>query len=479
MAGQASGGQDIAVKKALEAFRKDLMPVLQLDMKTYFVAQVKQELGTQLRDELRKEMKQLSTKVAKDMSTNSEGMKKILAEQVTKIENTSAALQSTSMKAMKVPLKAKLGGKGSQQASISSAAPDPTKRRHSMRKAVAVRNALENPLFTSDDEMGPRNSLLPGDPREFEIAGGEPELDKSTLPVLETQLQITVDAVLNHSAFDICMAIIILLGCILMGVSLQYGVHDHLGLYDVVTACIFVTELMARFYCYRCKFFTMPGFEWNIFDLCIVGCNVLSIMGQTTSTISGLKSLRGLRGLRALRSLRVLRSLRLLRFVEEFRGVITSMLASLKSMLGVLFVFSFAMYLFGACIASEVLEMKRSMGEENVSPDLLQYFGTLTTSMLTLCESVTGGLSWSVVMDVFMMEGYYTMAIAYVLFIALCVFVLLNVLLDSSFFRSLVSDPYNNVPIYSTENITEHVARTANARSERREAPPCMGCCSR
>eukprot|EP00929_Paragymnodinium_shiwhaense_P109655 TRINITY_DN7613_c0_g2_i1.p1 TRINITY_DN7613_c0_g2~~TRINITY_DN7613_c0_g2_i1.p1 ORF type:complete len:209 (-),score=49.16 TRINITY_DN7613_c0_g2_i1:318-944(-) len=48
--------------------------------------------------------------------------------------------------------------------------------------------------------------------------------------------------------------------------------------------------------------------------------------------------------------------------------------------------------------------------------------------MLTLYESVTGGLDWSLFMGIFLEEGNYILAFAYCSFIALCIFVLLNVL---------------------------------------------------
>eukprot|EP00929_Paragymnodinium_shiwhaense_P002255 TRINITY_DN10245_c0_g1_i1.p1 TRINITY_DN10245_c0_g1~~TRINITY_DN10245_c0_g1_i1.p1 ORF type:complete len:593 (+),score=164.89 TRINITY_DN10245_c0_g1_i1:204-1982(+) len=432
MATPGTGGQDIAVRKALEAFRKDLMPILTLDMKAYLVKEVKEDLGKQLREELRKEMRSLSSKVAEDMSANSESVQKALEAQVKKLEESSKAIQSSSMKALKAPVKTKALRKSVAAAAVQN-------QRAGFRKLAA--QAAQEPLSSRMNSVdGPSSSeersdelfiqnLLTIDPRKVEVVMGEERREHMQhVPILETEEQVAIDNVLNHWAFDVCMAAVILLGAFMMGVSLQYGVYAYLDIYDVVTAVLFSVELLARFYCYRWDFFLMNGYEWNVFDLFIVTGQLISLLGQTGSTASGFKSLRGLRGLRALRSLRLLRTLRLLRFVEEFRSVVSSMLASLKATIGVLLLFTFGLYLFGAVITNEVLERKWELGEDRVNPEMLHYFGTLTSSMLSLYESVTGGLAWSVTLSVFMDEGHYMMATAYVFFIAACVFVLLNVL---------------------------------------------------
>eukprot|EP00929_Paragymnodinium_shiwhaense_P100063 TRINITY_DN620_c0_g1_i4.p1 TRINITY_DN620_c0_g1~~TRINITY_DN620_c0_g1_i4.p1 ORF type:complete len:613 (+),score=169.42 TRINITY_DN620_c0_g1_i4:96-1841(+) len=416
MAVQATGAQEIAIKKALEAFRKELMPILQVDMKTYMVNQVKEELGAQMREELRNEMKKLSSKIAKDNSHNADTMKHILTEQVKKIDQTSKNIQSSTMKAIKQPVKTKPGARKS----VAAAVVQRQKKNPLSRKPTM---AIDDEALKEEETA---TSQLLHDPRKLELQANELP-PTAVVPVLETDGQIAIDQILTHEAFDVVMAVVILVGAIMMGVSLQYGVHDYMGTYDIITCFLFSAELAARFYCYRWNFFKMEGFEWNIFDLCIVSLQLVSVVSQTSSAASGLKSLRGLRGLRAIRSLRVLRALRLLRFVEEFRGVVVSMLASLKSTLGVLSFFTFGLYLFGACIASEVLEQKRQLGEDAVNPMMLQYFGNLSSAMLCLYESVTGGLSWSLAMNIFIEEGDYMMAFAYVVFVAGCLFVLMNV----------------------------------------------------
>eukprot|EP00929_Paragymnodinium_shiwhaense_P109660 TRINITY_DN7613_c0_g2_i5.p1 TRINITY_DN7613_c0_g2~~TRINITY_DN7613_c0_g2_i5.p1 ORF type:complete len:557 (-),score=121.37 TRINITY_DN7613_c0_g2_i5:318-1988(-) len=392
---QATLGSDIAVKKALEQFRQQLMPVLTVDLKTEFLKDVKDSIGEQLRQELRKEMKQLSSKVAKDVASTSENLNNILSEQVKKIEQTSKDIQTSST--AKKPAFVKAPVKSNKRKSVTvmkqGFGRKPTYRQ--LDDSSFAENSEERPSGPTAEV--PQRSLLDS-PRQVEMSQGENVL-KSNEPVLETAAQVAIDSVLTTEAFDIGMALVILTGAIMMGVSLQFGIDGYMYPFDVFSAVLFTLELMARFYCYRLKFFKMEGFEWNVFDLCIVICQIVAVLSQTSSATTGLKSLRGLRGLRAIRSLRVLRSLRLLRFVEEFRGVVTSMTASLKSTIGVLLLFTFGLY-----------------------------FGNLTTAMLTLYESVTGGLDWSLFMGIFLEEGNYILAFAYCSFIALCIFVLLNVL---------------------------------------------------
>eukprot|EP00929_Paragymnodinium_shiwhaense_P109658 TRINITY_DN7613_c0_g2_i3.p1 TRINITY_DN7613_c0_g2~~TRINITY_DN7613_c0_g2_i3.p1 ORF type:complete len:330 (-),score=76.73 TRINITY_DN7613_c0_g2_i3:177-1166(-) len=305
---QATLGSDIAVKKALEQFRQQLMPVLTVDLKTEFLKDVKDSIGEQLRQELRKEMKQLSSKVAKDVASTSENLNNILSEQVKKIEQTSKDIQTSST--AKKPAFVKAPVKSNKRKSVTvmkqGFGRKPTYRQ--LDDSSFAENSEERPSGPTAEV--PQRSLLDS-PRQVEMSQGENVL-KSNEPVLETAAQVAIDSVLTTEAFDIGMALVILTGAIMMGV-----------------------------------------------------------LSQTSSATTGLKSLRGLRGLRAIRSLRVLRSLRLLRFVEEFRGVVTSMTASLKSTIGVLLLFTFGLYLFGACLASEVLEQRRSQGEDHVNPELM------------------------------------------------------------------------------------------------------------
>eukprot|EP00929_Paragymnodinium_shiwhaense_P109657 TRINITY_DN7613_c0_g2_i2.p1 TRINITY_DN7613_c0_g2~~TRINITY_DN7613_c0_g2_i2.p1 ORF type:complete len:332 (-),score=65.61 TRINITY_DN7613_c0_g2_i2:230-1225(-) len=316
---QATLGSDIAVKKALEQFRQQLMPVLTVDLKTEFLKDVKDSIGEQLRQELRKEMKQLSSKVAKDVASTSENLNNILSEQVKKIEQTSKDIQTSST--AKKPAFVKAPVKSNKRKSVTvmkqGFGRKPTYRQ--LDDSSFAENSEERPSGPTAEV--PQRSLLDS-PRQVEMSQGENVL-KSNEPVLETAAQVAIDSVLTTEAFDIGMALVILTGAIMMGVSLQFGIDGYMYPFDVFSAVLFTLELMARFYCYRLKFFKMEGFEWNVFDLCIVICQIVAVLSQTSSATTGLKSLRGLRGLRAIRSLRVLRSLRLLRFVEEFRGVVT------------------------------------------------------------------------------------------------------------------------------------------------------------
>eukprot|EP00929_Paragymnodinium_shiwhaense_P098421 TRINITY_DN5989_c0_g1_i3.p1 TRINITY_DN5989_c0_g1~~TRINITY_DN5989_c0_g1_i3.p1 ORF type:complete len:595 (-),score=152.16 TRINITY_DN5989_c0_g1_i3:76-1860(-) len=433
--------QDNAVHKALREFRRDLIPTLQVDLKDHLIKQAKEELTDHLRQELRKEIKQLSNKMNKEMAANSNTIKNILSEQVKKMEQSSKAIdQSTlNLKHIKAFSKSKPGQLSSGRKSTALAL-----RKLPSRGAETIKDAAEKatkalegsgyaPLASAGGpgDSGDVGAALLGasGQRTLEIAVNDddvpPEPVEETLPA--TPLQESIAQFLNHWLFDAGMAIILVIGAVLMGVSLEFGIDAYMDYYDIACAVIFTIELAARLYCYRSAFFTMEGYEWNIFDMVIVVCQLAACLSQTSSAASGFKSLRGLKGLRTLRSLRVLRTLRLVRFVEEFRSVIVSLLAALKSTIGILLLLVLGLYLFGASMAQEVLDRRHEVAD-GASPELEKYFGSLSAAMLSLYESVTGGLTWSIAMNVLLEEQAYTMAVIYVAFITLVFFVLLNVI---------------------------------------------------
>eukprot|EP00929_Paragymnodinium_shiwhaense_P098423 TRINITY_DN5989_c0_g2_i1.p1 TRINITY_DN5989_c0_g2~~TRINITY_DN5989_c0_g2_i1.p1 ORF type:complete len:608 (-),score=141.84 TRINITY_DN5989_c0_g2_i1:126-1949(-) len=433
--------QDNAVSKALRDFRRDLVPALQSDLKDHLIKQAKEDLTEHLRQELRKEVRQLSNKLNKEMAANSSTIKNVLNEQVKKMEQSSKAIdQSTlNLKHIKAFSKTKPGQLSTGRKSVGGLARRPSQNlsQHAHPQpdpGPAENKGLEGqytavPAQGAPGAHGEMTVALVGENgRALEITGVDEELPPE--PVVEdvpkTAFQQAVADVLNHWVFDAGMAFLLLIGGILMGVSLEYGIDAYMGYYDISCAVIFSIELAARLYCYSWEFFTMEGWEWNMFDMVILVCQLTACISQTSSAASGFKSLRGLRGLRALRSLRVLRTLRLIRFIEEFRSVIVSLLAALKSTLGILLLLALGLYLFGASLAQEVLDRQQLGG--TVSPELEKYFGTLSVAMLSLYESVTGGLSWSIAMNVLLEEEAYTMATIYVFFITLVFFVLLNVI---------------------------------------------------
>lgn len=144
---------------------------------------------------------------------------------------------------------------------------------------------------------------------------------------------------------------------------------------------------------------------WNLLDVIIVTCGVLDFCLEVEAMqndgnkndVAGKLSV--LRVLRVLRIVRLARVIRVMRFFRELRMMVFSILGSLKSVFWVVAVLGLTFYIFGISFTTAVTDALDSpakwLAEENA--DLIQFFGTVDRSILTLYMSMSGGEDWGVI----------------------------------------------------------------------------------
>merc|ERR1712110_579411 len=101
------------------------------------------------------------------------------------------------------------------------------------------------------------------------------------------------------------------------------GPHEYIVI-DRMFCAIFTIELILRLFLYRSHFFTMTGFQWNIFDLVLVSLQVLEVVTRLLFNASHNTNVGALRLLRFLRLLRLTRIIRVLRSAEGLRTIVAS-----------------------------------------------------------------------------------------------------------------------------------------------------------
>jgi hypothetical protein len=185
---------------------------------------------------------------------------------------------------------------------------------------------------------------------------------------------------------------------------------------------VFSMELVLKNIVLGRQFFIGPDWLWNMFDLFLVSTMVADQFGLHAHVAM----------LRLLRLLRITRMTRLLRFIHELRIIVLSIAASVMSLFWSLMLL--VMMIYAASVLSvEVLLMRmdsmRAAGlDEEMSDDLSYWFRSLSRTMLTLFECIAGGVSWDEPANVLIEEVSVTAGICLCLFVAFCMFAIMNVI---------------------------------------------------
>lgn len=199
---------------------------------------------------------------------------------------------------------------------------------------------------------------------------------------------------------------------------------------------IFVLDIVLRLVAHGRKFWCTDGWLWNVFDFVIVFSQVPF---QYAELMVCLRAIDGHAGhdrwdrgvtnnLALLRQLRLIRALRLARFAatlrafQEPREMMMSTVNSMRSLLWIVLLILCFIY------AVSVLLIQFALMDQSYSrsDDMKFWFGTVSRTMVTLFESITGGLSWDVVIRV-MSEASPGMIILFCGYISFSAFAMMNV----------------------------------------------------
>ena len=191
---------------------------------------------------------------------------------------------------------------------------------------------------------------------------------------------------------------VIVFNAILLGLETSEAIMTRAGplvtLLDRICLGIFATEILAKLYAYRGRFF---GDGWNIADFLIVA--VALMPGANTLSV--------------LRALRILRALRLVSTVPSLRRVMEGLIGALPGMASVLGLTGLIFYV-GSVITTKLF-----------GGDFPEWFGTIGRSAYSLFQVMTLE-SWSMgIVRVVMADYPYAWAF-FVPFIIVTTFAVMN-----------------------------------------------------
>mmetsp|Transcript_93423 Transcript_93423/g.146975 ORF Transcript_93423/g.146975 Transcript_93423/m.146975 type:complete len:718 (-) Transcript_93423:424-2577(-) len=274
--------------------------------------------------------------------------------------------------------------------------------------------------------------------RNLDVQGGIsglsrlPHADQGRLPRARLMAQKLV-----HSAwFDYLTGFLILTNAVQIGVQTDYAARhrgqDPPGYFRVLEiwfCVLFTTELGIRLVSESKRFFTMKGWRWNVFDVVVVGLQLLEEFLALLAHLAEDKedevlfmNLSFLRVLRVMRLVRIIRLVRILRLITELRTLIMSIICSMRSLIWTMVLMFIMIYIFSVYFTQLVADYVGDLPQ-----DLARYYGTLDITILTLYESITGGLDWRDAVDPLIKWISAWMAVFFSCYIAFSVLAVMNV----------------------------------------------------
>ncbi|CAJ1341974.1 unnamed protein product [Effrenium voratum] len=155
-------------------------------------------------------------------------------------------------------------------------------------------------------------------------------------------------------------------------------------------------------------FFTGIDAWWNAFDVFVVAFAIVDVVMDTVFIIAGdgstyqsRRSFSVLRMLRVVRIIRVLRVVRMFTFFRELRMMIHSTIHCFRAVFFVMLIFLAMLYVFGIAFTSAFVDQMShtSTWQDPSYAQLIQFFGGVTVSGLSLYQAMAGGRDWHVFYD--------------------------------------------------------------------------------
>jgi len=199
-------------------------------------------------------------------------------------------------------------------------------------------------------------------------------------------------------------------------------------LIDVCFGAFFLFELSLRLFAYRLQVFSMWGWAWNWFDFFIVSVQlfdeVLTIAMGTNSEEATL-----LQMLRILRGVRVIRVLRVMTLAEDLQLLIRCINQSIGPFFWACTLLFLMVYIMSIYL-TQLMTDSRYQGSLTDSEDelLVELFGSLPKTILSLVCSLIGGMDWKDLIDPVNTHVSPIVGMLYVFFIVFTVLAVMNVI---------------------------------------------------
>mmetsp|Transcript_88259 Transcript_88259/g.254688 ORF Transcript_88259/g.254688 Transcript_88259/m.254688 type:complete len:598 (+) Transcript_88259:74-1867(+) len=248
--------------------------------------------------------------------------------------------------------------------------------------------------------------------------------------------------VTGSAMFEAFFACITILNAVLLGLQADHGARNVTEDVPIAYTCasvfftvLFAFELGCNLWCQGRSFFTdAKNYGWNILDVILVASSlpeVVVLASDAVHSMLGRQSIgqiRLLRVLRVTRLIRIIRIARIVRFIRALRTLVYQVISTVKSLVWGLTLLVILMYGFGILftqVATSLLADNQVDSDERLAINL--FWSSTPRSMLTLWESVSGGVSWHDVVTP-LTQGGVVVILLFCSYIAFTQLAVLNVL---------------------------------------------------
>lgn len=253
----------------------------------------------------------------------------------------------------------------------------------------------------------------------------------STVGIVGKSLRTYVQAVVFHRYFEVVASVMIFFNTGFMGVEVEVealagtqDVPNFIRVVNYIFTWIFAVELLLRLVAFGRQICDEEHRLWAFFDTFLVVSGIFDLIAGLVNESGGtaeFSTARMMRIIRITRMLRVLRFVRLVQFIRALRVLIFSIVTTLKSVAWAVLLLFIVIYCFALVFTQAAADSRRN-GDSAES-----YWGDLGTSMMTLLESITGGLDWVGPMEA-LQNIHWVWMVIFVGFILFTYFAILNVM---------------------------------------------------
>eukprot|EP00930_Biecheleria_cincta_P059340 TRINITY_DN4508_c0_g1_i1.p1 TRINITY_DN4508_c0_g1~~TRINITY_DN4508_c0_g1_i1.p1 ORF type:complete len:596 (-),score=97.43 TRINITY_DN4508_c0_g1_i1:115-1902(-) len=240
----------------------------------------------------------------------------------------------------------------------------------------------------------------------------------------------------GHHFFDYTSASIVILNAVWIGHQTNYVATNwavdtptYFKTGDDTFCLLAVIEVIIRMVADGSEFFVGFGWRWNWFDLVLATSQVADVVMNLIDPDAGHN--KALRLLRVCKLIRIARIARIAAAFPELHVLISSVVDSLTSLFWTLLLIGAFLFAVSIAITQIVNEHKIERGVEHMEAHeeaILEYYGSLPHTMLSLYMIISEGIHWGELMEPLAEYVSPNMKVVFVVFVAFQLFAMMNVI---------------------------------------------------
>jgi len=275
-------------------------------------------------------------------------------------------------------------------------------------------------------------------PEYDELAAGDGNDNEALETLLPPKEKGGIAGLIEGSAWNVVLAAVVVLSAMVIGFETDYMSRHWkepspawFKILDRVFCIFFTVELAIHIAVEGFKFFSSRDRWWNWFDLIVVGLQLFEVsadllhMDQDQNNV-----MTGLANIRVVRVVRVVRLGRVFHLVPSLRRLLTSISETIGHIWWPMILIFLVTYLYGVVFTNIVTNHKKVITEEQFEEqeELMEFYGTLDRSMLSLFETVSEGIHWGDVLKPLSEYCSPWLTLVFICYVAFVLFAMMNVI---------------------------------------------------